>query len=85
MNKLTVKTPEELAEEYVEDHDECEFARENYLAGYEAGFKDGSQRTDAELLKAFLDIKEKDSLGPKLAAFINGMRRGLKQIRNYDE
>ena len=30
------KTPQELAEEYVEDHDECEFARENYLAGYEA-------------------------------------------------
>jgi hypothetical protein len=34
-----MKTPEELAEEYVENHaysDECEFARETYLAGYEA-------------------------------------------------
>lgn len=30
------KTPEEMAEEYRENHDECEFAREAFLAGYEA-------------------------------------------------
>ena len=30
------KTPEELAEEYCEDHDECEFARDAFLAGYKA-------------------------------------------------
>ena len=31
-----MKTPEELAEEYKENNDECEFAREAYLAGYRA-------------------------------------------------
>lgn len=30
------KTPEEMAEEYCEDHDECEFARDAFLAGYRA-------------------------------------------------
>jgi hypothetical protein len=30
------KTPEQLAEEYCEDHDECEFARDAFLAGYQA-------------------------------------------------
>jgi hypothetical protein len=82
-----MKTPEELAKEYVHAwwgprEDNMTLAtRQAFLAGYSAG----SDRTDAELLKAFLDIKEKDSLGPKLAAFINGMRRGLKQVRDYDE
>jgi len=82
-----MKTPEELAEEYVyawwgtRDDNMTLATRQAFLAGYSAG----SDRTDAELLKAFLDIKEKDSLGPKLAAFINGMRRGLKQVRDYDE
>ncbi len=31
-----MKTPEEMAEEYCEDHDECEFARDAFLAGYDA-------------------------------------------------
>lgn len=31
-----MKTPEEMAEEYRENHDECEFARDAFLAGYEA-------------------------------------------------
>lgn len=35
------KTPEELAEEYCEDHDECEFARDAFLAGYKAGHAAG--------------------------------------------
>jgi hypothetical protein len=26
-----MKTPEEMAEEYCEDHDECEFARDAFL------------------------------------------------------
>jgi hypothetical protein len=30
------KTPEQMAEEYCEDHDECEFARDAFLAGYQA-------------------------------------------------
>lgn len=30
------KTSQELAEEYFKDYDECEFAREAYLAGYKA-------------------------------------------------
>lgn len=30
------KTPEEMAEEYRENHDECEFARDAFLAGYQA-------------------------------------------------
>jgi len=33
---VKIKTPEELAEEYIEDHDECEFARDVFLAGYKA-------------------------------------------------
>lgn len=33
------KTPEELAEEYCEDHDECEFAYEAFLAGYQAAMQ----------------------------------------------
>ena len=33
------KTPEQMAEEYCEDHDECEFARDSFLAGYTAGFE----------------------------------------------
>lgn len=33
------KTPEELAEEYCEDHDECEFARDAFLAGYKAAME----------------------------------------------
>jgi hypothetical protein len=81
-----MKTPELLAEEFVnqEDTGSDTFAH-GLRNGFLAGFKAGSQRTDAELLKAFADIKEKDSFGPKLAAFINGMRRGLKQIRDYNE
>lgn len=31
-----MKTPEEMAEEYCEDHDECEHARNAFLAGYKA-------------------------------------------------
>lgn len=31
-----IKTPEEMAETYAEDNDECEFAREAFLAGYKA-------------------------------------------------
>jgi len=31
-----MKTPEQMAEEYCEDHDECEFARDAFLAGYQA-------------------------------------------------
>lgn len=31
-----MKTPEEMAEEYAEDNDECEFARDAFLAGYKA-------------------------------------------------
>ena len=31
-----MKTPEEMAEEYRENHDECEFACDAYLAGYKA-------------------------------------------------
>lgn len=31
-----MKTPEEMAEEYREEHDECEFARDAFLAGYKA-------------------------------------------------
>lgn len=31
-----MKTPEEMAEEYRENHDECEFARDAFLAGYRA-------------------------------------------------
>lgn len=30
------KTPEQMAEEYREEHDECEFARDAFLAGYKA-------------------------------------------------
>jgi hypothetical protein len=30
------KTPEQMAEEYCEDHDECEFAKDAFLAGYQA-------------------------------------------------
>ena len=36
-----MKTPEEMAEEYCEDHDECEFARDAFLAGYNAGYAAG--------------------------------------------
>ena len=34
-----MKTPEEMAEEYCEDHDECEFARDAVLAGYKAAME----------------------------------------------
>ena len=82
-----MKTLEQLADEHTrawwgDREDNITIAtRQAFIAGYSAG----SDRTDAELLKAFLDIKEKDSLGPKLATFINGMRRGLKQVRDYNE
>jgi Protein of unknown function (DUF551) len=36
---MATKTPEEMAEEYCEDHDECEHARNAFLAGYEAAQK----------------------------------------------
>lgn len=38
------KTPEEMAEEYAENHDECEFARDAFLAGYKAGFEIGCMK-----------------------------------------
>ena len=31
-----MKTPEQMAEEYRENHDECEFAYDAFLAGYQA-------------------------------------------------
>lgn len=31
-----MKTPEQMAEEWTEDNDECEFARDAFLAGYQA-------------------------------------------------
>jgi len=33
---MATKTPDEMAEEYCEDHDECEHARNAFLAGYQA-------------------------------------------------
>lgn len=36
---MDTKTPDEMAEEYCEDHDECEHARNAFLAGYEAAQK----------------------------------------------
>lgn len=33
---MATKSVQEMAEEYCEDHDECEFARDAFLAGYEA-------------------------------------------------
>ena len=33
-------TPELLAELYAEDHDECEYAKEAFLAGYAAALKE---------------------------------------------
>jgi len=33
---MDTKTPDEMAEEYCEDHDECEHARNAFLAGYQA-------------------------------------------------
>ena len=49
-----MKTPEQLAEEYVEDHDECEFAREAYLAGYKAA----QEHAHAALEEAEVRVQE---------------------------
>ena len=39
-----MKTAEEMAEEYCKEHDECEFARDAFLAGYKAGFELGCMK-----------------------------------------
>lgn len=45
--RSTMKTPEQMAEEYCEDHDECEHARNAFLAGYEAAKLEGMRpKTD---------------------------------------
>ena len=52
-----MKTPEEMAEEYCEDHDECEFARDAFLAGYQAA-KD--QLADVgKVIPQWISVKER--------------------------
>lgn len=48
---MATKTPEEMAEEYCEDHDECEHACNAFLAGYQAGVKEAEER----ILNEFFD------------------------------
>lgn len=45
---MNTKTPEEMAEEYREDHDECEFAGDAFLAGYKAG-KEATLKAQASM------------------------------------
>lgn len=44
------KTPEEMAEEYIEDHDECEHAREAWLAGYHAAMANSPEKPEGSEL-----------------------------------
>lgn len=66
-----MKTPEEMAEEYREEHDECEFARDAFLAGYNAGRK----ITDQEIVDILVDIRERE-------AKERNKRPALQQERN---
>ena len=50
------KTPEEMAEEYIEDHDECEHAREAWLAGYHAAMANSPEKPEGSEL-AFKSIE----------------------------
>lgn len=51
------KTPEEMAEEYRENHDECEFARDAFLAGYKAA---QDQLADADkVMPQWISVKER--------------------------
>ena len=52
---MATKTPEEMAEEYCEDHDECEHARNAFLAGYQAA-KD--QLADADKVMCSTTMEE---------------------------
>ena len=52
-----MKTPEEMAEEYCEEHDECEFARDAFLAG----FKAGREITDQEIVDILVEIREREA------------------------
>lgn len=52
-----MKTPEEMAEEYCEDHDECEHARNAFLAGYHSRDEEMKKlREEIAMLKA--ELKE---------------------------
>ena len=48
-----MKTPEEMAEEYCENHDECEFARDAFLAGYQAA------QTNLSTPAKWISVKER--------------------------
>lgn len=50
-----MKTPEEMAEEYCEDHDECEHARIAFLAGYEAG----REMSEKEIFDCYIELRKK--------------------------
>jgi hypothetical protein len=78
------KTPEEMAKEWYQQMlksgenpsgDKC----------FIAGFRAGEQRTDIELLKIYLDMRYNESFGMKIAVFINGLRKGLKVVKNYEK
>ena len=71
-----MKTPEDMAEEYCEDHDECEFAYEAFLAGYQAAkdqLADAGKvikLTDTKLIKP-TDTVGKEELNCMIAHFEN--------------
>lgn len=48
------KTPEEMAEEYIEDHDECEHAGQAFLAGYKAA-KDEEVAKDQKIAELWTE------------------------------
>ena len=51
------KTPEQMAEEWTENNDECEFARDAFLAGYQAA-KDQFADVD-KVMPQWISVKER--------------------------
>ena len=58
-----MKTPEQMAEEYCEDHDECEFGRDAFLAGYQAAQQwiSVKERLPEDISDVLILSKEKES------------------------
>lgn len=79
-----MKTPEELAKEYLDKIADSHSVKAACEKAFKAGYKAGQGRTDHELMKAYLDMKYNESFGMKLAVFVNGLRKGLKRIKDYE-
>ena len=62
------KTPEEMAEEYIEDNDECEHAGQAWLAGYKAAMNENKPKVQELEANWKFCCKDKARLLNELAA-----------------